>query len=106
MKTAVKDERILSKETEVKTLEFDFCMLDCSFQVFVIIFNCLHCAILFQCHSMGKELWFYFKKWAKYFVYISSQSDSILQVSGREKTFLYQCKFKSSSGKLKLSILS
>lgn len=62
MKTAVKDAGILSKESEVKTLEFDFCMLDCSFQVFAIIFTCLHCAILFQYHSMGKELWFYLKK--------------------------------------------
>lgn len=63
-KTAVKDVGILSKESEGKTLEFDFYMLDCSFQAFAITFNCLHCAILLQCqrnygsfsNKMGKNI--------------------------------------------------
>lgn len=67
MKTAVKDVGILSKGSGAKTLEFDLYMLDCSFQAFAIIFNCLYCAILFQCHAMRKELLFFPKKGARIF---------------------------------------
>lgn len=87
METAVKDAGILSKESEGTTLEFDLCMLDCSFQAFASIFNC---AVSFQCHSTGKGSWFFSKKnGQKYFLYINSHSNTIPQVSGRKKSNLH-----------------
>lgn len=86
MKTAVKGIGILSEESEGKTLEFDLYMLDCRFQAFAIIFNCLHCAMLLQCQRNCGS--FSNKMGKKYFVYINSQSDTTLQVTGRKKTLL------------------